>query len=204
MRQFRGARTAERKPPRGRRKPPEVYFSQNSSNLCPDSTVLRFLPMAGAILTGISGLDLLLAHHTLLLPSTQRICDQRRPQQGSRGSDGSFLPSVCRRTRNRATRPIAISGLAPVRPKCPWLERTSTGRAFLEIHPIYCWWCRGLLPSGIGLRRQAGRLETNARRMFKGQSVLSLFHAFLAIDATRSLEVGSNLKRLGSFQKITE
>src|SRR5712692_2429907 len=37
------------------------------------------------ILTGISDLDLTLAHHTLLLTSTQRICHQSRPQRGPPG-----------------------------------------------------------------------------------------------------------------------
>src|SRR5580704_4955227 len=42
-----------------------------------------------------TGLGLLLAHRTLLLPKTQRTCHQRRVQRDRRGSEGSFF-RTCR------------------------------------------------------------------------------------------------------------
>jgi amidohydrolase family protein len=57
-----------------------------------------------------TGLGLWLAHRTLLLPKTQRTCDQRRVQRDRRGSVGSFFGYGTDTTR--AITDVCFSGYA--------------------------------------------------------------------------------------------
>jgi hypothetical protein len=164
--------------------------------LCANGKVLRSLPMAEAILTGISDLDLLLAHHTLLLPSTQRICPQGGSQQGLRGSDGSFLPFDEPRLLPRKNR---LGTWRPAQSQFPdW-------RRYAQNVPASSG------PSKWSVSREQSHILLVVQmaviigtRPLAANRLLSLLHLFRATDASQLHKVGSNLKRIGSFQQMTE